>query len=202
MDGVKEENVRIDDIRDVVRRKLLSNNPVEILEAGVVIVYTIIIPNTLDAGFANANEAFSQVKQQLAVAASTGEFTAKLQTIAQELGVTILANVVAGDVAVSDPVIITVAVEEKDDSDKKELNDGEIAGIVIGCTFFVAIIVGLGYYYYKNGWNKKGSNKIRPDGAPVMAAIVPGHSNASITPINDDDSNMKVAKMRSDSMTV
>lgn len=204
MKGVDEENIRIDEIKDITgRRQLLASGNVKVLaDTGVVIIYTIIIPDTLSAGFTNANDAFAQVKQQLQEATSSGDFTSKLQSIAQELGVTILATVVAGDLTVSEPVIITIPVPPEntsnESSDKDELNDGEIAGIVIGCVVFTGLVVGLLYYYYSHHWNKQGSGKVQPADIP-MASVVPG-SSSSIMPISEDQ--MKLVKTGSNTLAV
>lgn len=145
--GVQKDEVAFGGSVVVRRRRLQSTFNIE-----VILTTTVNLVDYLDQ-FADgdAEAAFASFSQALSNAASSGSFTQRLREVSQQIGATITLNAETQEVVFSEPIIIKPPTPaptfRPGDSNSDSLNDGEIAGIVVGSIFFLAIVIVLLYAY-------------------------------------------------------
>jgi hypothetical protein len=96
--------------------------------------------------FTNATQLYSSLTQSLDAAVLSGAFTESLQAAALVFNSSALANAAVTNVTNSAPTVNNDLQYPPSGGEDDELNGGEIAGIVIGCFVFVALIAA-GVYY-------------------------------------------------------
>lgn len=126
-----------------LNHRATPNNVVKSSESCAV-PFSITIADTTALGFTNAAVAFSSINSLLSNATSSGTFTSTLQSFAQTLNASSLANVeVAGFVPATS--YETVVVDSGHRS--KGLTTANVSGIVIGGVLFVGIVLSVYFYY-------------------------------------------------------
>jgi hypothetical protein len=95
--------------------------------------------------FTNATQLYTQLTTSLVAAVTSGAFTESLQAAALLYNSSALANAAVTNVTSSAPSVNNDLQYPPSGDD--DLNAGEIAGIVIGCFVFVALIAA-GVYYF------------------------------------------------------
>eukprot|EP00981_Chlorochromonas_danica_P007647 scaffold1829_cov194-Ochromonas_danica.AAC.36 len=86
----------------------------------------------------------------LSTSVTDGTFTTTLQVQANSTGSTTMTSVTVSGVLNTAAVVTNPSSSDDDDDDSKDdkLSGGAIAGIVIGCVVFAALVIFGGYYLY------------------------------------------------------
>ena len=93
----------------------------------------------------NSETNYQKLSQQLQSSVASGKFAKLLMNASSEYNIPAFSNVTSEDITIEDVTVYPASAKKK--SSKKKLSGGEIAGIVIGCVAFLAIVVfGTAYY--------------------------------------------------------
>lgn len=100
--------------------------------------------------FTNATDLYHSLSTMLEEAVNSGAFTDTLRNASLLYNATAVADAAVTDVTISAPLVVNPAGSDDDhqvSEDDDDLNAGEIAGVVIGCFVFLALIAA-GVYYW------------------------------------------------------
>lgn len=155
--------------------------------SSIIIPYTITIPSVTEAGFPDAQTAFTAINTNLNTAASTGALAATILTISttENIPITVSLNVTFSNVT-ADSLIV-----EEDTNHRRYVSKGEIAGIVIGSIVGVALLAVIIYYTLRMRRSSLGETSsvagdkgevYRDLGADSLPAIENGEASSSSAP--------------------
>lgn len=106
-------------------------------------------------GYDNADDAYNALTTALVDGVNDGSFTSNLDTAAATLNATAVEDATVTGVANSQLIVREPIVDDDNGDDNKtnnddeqpQLNDGEIAGVIIAVVVFLAIVAGAVWYF-------------------------------------------------------